>query len=130
MARITSCTTWEKVNQLITFFSISCFSQMKYPEIELHIKNLERQYFSRQKIMKLEWRIYQKSVNNCLMNQEIAWHIEINPHLEDNLVPFYRRETLFVQNLQTRTQNICLEENSRYYLPNLPVLDSITDIIS
>ena len=31
-----------------------------------------------------------------------------------------QKSNSFVQNLQTRSQNICLEENSRYYLPNLP----------
>ena len=31
-----------------------------------------------------------------------------------------QKSNSFVQNLQTRSQNVCLEENSRYYLPNLP----------
>ena len=45
MARITSCTTLEEVDQLFTSLCISCLSQMKYPEIEQHIKKLEKAIF-------------------------------------------------------------------------------------
>ena len=120
MACITSCTTLEEVDQLFTSLCISCLSQMKYPEIEPHIRKLEKAIF--------------QSTENYEVGVDYLSEIdeELSNELRDSMTyrnksPFGRhfdsilqKSNSFVQNLQTRFQNICLEENSRYFLPNLP----------
>ena len=54
MARITSCTTLEEVEQLFTSLCMSCLFRMKYPKIEQHIIKLEKAI----KIYKLNPKIY------------------------------------------------------------------------
>lgn len=120
MARITSCTTLEEVDQLFTSLCISCLSRMRYPEVEQYIKKLENAIF------------------HCNENHELGMDYlsEIDEELSNELgdcmtyrnkSPFgkhfdsiLQKSKSFVQDLQTRPQTISLEVNHRYYLPDLP----------
>ena len=94
MARITSCTTLEEVDQLFTSLCISCLPQMKYPEIEPHIKKLEKAIFQSTENYEVGMD-YLSEIDEELSN-ELGDRMTYRNQFpfEDISIPFYRKVTL------------------------------------
>ena len=122
MARLTSSTTLEYLSELYAALCITCFAKVRYPETIQYINKLEEaiclavsdnDYISDIK--------YLKELDEELPNQQgdrltYKYKSPFGRHFHD----IYQKSSNFTRNLSIKYSHHSFEENTEYYLPDLP----------